>query len=260
MGSCFSVSIVACGINKVEWCCLGLLHRLFMSTESVQDIVQCFLLFFIYLFACKDLNPCLLFTAPCGFSNVDLVFAFDSSASVTRENFLSMLELAKAIVKDADIDSGSVRVGAIIYSSVAQTQFDLHAYSSKNDIQAAIDRIPYMPGRTNTAEALRTIRTKMFKPRKGDRNRIENVVVLISGSESDRNKRKTIPEARKLWSKKIHVYAVGVGLENTQEIHAIATPPASENSFAVRSYIELSALSAKIVEGRCKGSEHNIAK
>ena len=199
------------------------------------------------------INPLLAFTAPCGFANVDLIFAFDSSTSVTRENFLTMLQLAKDIVNDADIDSGSVRVGAIIYSSVAQPQFDLISYSTKTDILAAIDRIPYIPGRTNTAEALRTIRTKMFRPRKGDRDAIENVVVLISGSQSDRNKRKTIPEARKLWSKKVHVYAVGIGLENTQELEAIATPPGAENSFAVQSYSELPGLPAKILEGRCEG-------
>ena len=189
---------------------------------------------------------------------MDLVFAFDSSTSITRENFLSMLKLAKDIVNDAEIDSGSVRVGAIIYSSVAQKQFDLHSYSTKNDILAAIDRIPYMPGKTNTAEALRTIRTKMFRPRKGDRDGVENVLVLISGSKSDRNKRKTIPEARKLWSKTVHVYAVGIGLDNTQELEGIATPPAAENSFAVQSYSELSALPVKIVEGRCEGSEHKM--
>lgn len=198
----------------------------------------------------------LAFSAPCGFTNVDLVFAFDSSTSVTRENFLSMLNFAKDMLRDAEMDSGSVRVGALVYSSAVQIQFDLHTYSTKRDILEAFNRIPYIPGRTNTAEALRAIRTKMFKARKGDRDHVEDVVVFITDSTSDRNTRKTIPEARKLWFKKIHVYAVGVGLRDTRELHGIATPPASKNSFTVRSFSELAALPARMLEGRCQGSDH----
>lgn len=187
---------------------------------------------------------------------MDLVFAFDSSTSVTRENFLLMLNFAKDLLRDADIDSGSVRVGALVYSSGAQIQFDLHTYQSKRDILKAFNRIPYVPGRTNTADALRSIRTKMFKPRKGDRDDVEDVVILITDSTSDRNVRKTIPEARKLWARKIQVNTVGIGLRDTRELDGMATPPASKNSYAVRSFNELAALPARILEGRCEGSGH----
>lgn len=201
-------------------------------------------------------KPLLAFSAPCGFTNVDLVFAFDSSTSVKRENFLLMLNFAKDVLRDADIDSGSVRVGALVYSSGAQIQFDLQTYQNKRDILEAFNRIPYIPGRTNTAEALRSIRTKMFKSRKGDRDDVEDVVILITDSASDRNVRKTIPEARKLWARKIQVNTVGIGLRDTRELDGMATPPASKNSYAVRSFSELAGLPARILEGRCEGSGH----
>lgn len=207
---------------------------------------------------CLFHNTCLLFSAPCGFANVDIVFAFDSSTTVTRENFLLMIEFAKDMVEDTEVDNGSVRVGALLYSSVAQVQFDLHSYSTKRGILDAFDRLPYMPGRTNTAEALRKIRTKMFKTRKGDRGEVENVVVIVTGSMSDRNTKKTITEARKLRSKKVHIYAVGVGLTDTRELEGISSPPAAANSFALRSFSELFMLPKRIVADRCKGSEHTV--
>ena len=185
---------------------------------------------------------------------MDVVFAFDSSTSVTLENFLLMINFAKDMIKDADIDSGSVRVGALVYSSKAQVQFDLHSYSTKRDIVDALNRIPYIPGKTNTADALRLMRTKMFRSRKGDRKAAENVVIMVTDSPSDRNIRKTLPEARKLRGRKVHVYAVGVGLSNTREIEGIATQPASRNSFSVHRFSELATLPARILEGRCEGS------
>ena len=189
---------------------------------------------------------------------MDVVFAFDSSTSVTLENFSLLINFAKDMIKDAEIDSGSVRVGALVYSSGAAIQFDLHMYSTKQDIIEAFNRIPYIPGRTNTAEALRTIRTKMFRSKKGDRREAENVAIIVTDSPSDRNVRKTIPEARKLWARKVHVYAVGVGLSDTRELEGIATAPASKNSFTVRRFNELVTLPARILEGRCEGSGMGI--
>lgn len=57
---------------------------------------------------------------------------------------------------------GSVRVGALIYSTNVKVQFHLNRYRRKVDVMTAIDRIPYIYGSTNTADAIKTMRDEMF--------------------------------------------------------------------------------------------------
>ena len=55
-----------------------------------------------------------------------------------------------------------MRVGAVIYSTEVEIQFHLNEYRRKVDVMAAIDKIPYIYGSTNTADALKTMRDDMF--------------------------------------------------------------------------------------------------
>ena len=58
--------------------------------------------------------------------------------------------------------TGSVRVGALIYSTEVEIQFHLNQYRRKSDVLAAVDRIPYIYGSTNTADAMKSMRDEMF--------------------------------------------------------------------------------------------------
>lgn len=46
-----------------------------------------------------------------------MVIILDASTSVTERNFQKMLQFCKDFLRNADIDSGSVRVGVLIYST-----------------------------------------------------------------------------------------------------------------------------------------------
>lgn len=48
---------------------------------------------------------------------IDMVLILDASTSVTETNFKKMLQFCKDFLRTADIDSGNVRVGVLIYSS-----------------------------------------------------------------------------------------------------------------------------------------------
>lgn len=121
-----------------------------------------------------------------------------------------MLQFAKDIVDKADIDSGSVRVGALIYSSEVEIQFHLNQYTTETEVKAAIDRIPYIYGSTNSADALRTMHDQMFSALNGDRADAENIAFMITDGISNINSRRTIPEAATAHRKGIRVYAIGM--------------------------------------------------
>ena len=54
-----------------------------------------------------------------------------------------------------------------------------------SDMMAAIRELPYRPGRTNTAEALRYVRNNMFNGGAGDRSDVTNVVVILTDGGSN---------------------------------------------------------------------------
>ncbi|XP_021375367.1 uncharacterized protein LOC110464458 isoform X14 [Mizuhopecten yessoensis] len=186
----------------------------------------------------------------CALSKVDLVIIIDASTSVGQDNYDKMLAFCKDFLRNADIDSGNVRVGALIYSSGVEVQFNLNTFSTRNDINQAIDEIPYIYGSTNTADALRTMRN-MFNAADGDRDDVPNICIILTDGVSNINSRRTVPEADKARLADIHIYAIGIGLKDTKELDGIANEPASENSFNVQTFDELNALSDQVFSSLC---------
>ncbi|XP_053376451.1 dyslexia-associated protein KIAA0319-like protein [Mercenaria mercenaria] len=159
-----------------------------------------------------------------------------------------MRQFAKDIVDKADVDSGSVRIGALVYSTVVQTQFYLDDYATKDDIKAAIDKFPYIYGSTNTAGALKEMREKLFDQQRGDRRGVDNVAFIVTDGTSNANRR-TIPEARKVRAKGIKVYAIGIGLKYTTELEDMAYENKTDYVFPVKTFDELANLTETIFGG-----------
>jgi hypothetical protein len=53
----------------------------------------------------------------------------------------------------------------------------------------------------------------------------------------------------------IHIFSVGIGLSEVEEIHAVSSQPGPDNTFLVRDFTELeaSATSSRIVTAICEG-------
>ena len=191
--------------------------------------------------------------AACGLSKVDAVIILDASTSVTERNFQKMREFAKDLVDKADVDSGSVRFGVLIYSTEVAIQFHLNEYRTSADIKAAIDTIPYIYGSTNSADALKTMHEVMFTRSNGDRPNVDNIGFMITDGISNINSRRTIPEAEAARDEGIHIYSIGIGLKDTRELDAMASVPASKNSFNVQEFEELEGLADSIFGGDACG-------
>jgi len=67
-----------------------------------------------------------------------------------------------------------------------ETSFNLDAYKSNTTlIQAAISKLNYYPGDTNTAGALAYVRETMLTPQAGDRSDVDNVIFVFIDENSD---------------------------------------------------------------------------
>lgn len=84
-------------------------------------------------------------------------------------------------VPNLDIESGNTRVGIITFATNVETHIRLDKYSSLAALQAAIRSLRYRGGQSNTARALRYVRTEMLTPQRGDRSDVPNVIVLVYG-------------------------------------------------------------------------------
>ncbi|XP_060571775.1 uncharacterized protein LOC132729952 [Ruditapes philippinarum] len=131
----------------------------------------------------------------CKLAEVDLVINIDSSLSMRKSNFQTMLDFCKELVDYTDVDSGSVRIGVLIYSTEVVIQFHLNEYNTSAAVKAAIDKIPYIYGNTNTADAILTMYSRMFTRSNGDRPGVPNVGILLTDGVSNINAGRTIPEA-----------------------------------------------------------------
>lgn len=146
----------------------------------------------------------------CGLAEVDLVIILDSSTSVGVGNFQKMLLFCKELLMNADIDSGNVRVGIVMYSTEVNIQFHLNQYSSRAAMFEKIDNIEYIPGNTNTAGGIQTMRRDMFTSVNGDRPNVRNVAVVMTDGVSNINSHNTLLEAENARQRDgIHIYAIG---------------------------------------------------
>lgn len=75
------------------------------------------------------------------------------------------------------------------FSKTAQVQFLLNEHLNKQSLLEAIDKIPYEYGITNTAEALKVLRTTVFRPSAGDRKLVPDIAVLITDGITNVNVR-----------------------------------------------------------------------
>ena len=108
----------------------------------------------------------------------------------------------------------------MIFSTNPQIEFHLNEFSTKADVFAAIDNIPYIYGSTNTADALEMMWSQMYTARNGDRPGIPNTCVIITDGVSVLNQERTIPEARvSMFYQNSHTMSTNVTYHEHVHVH-----------------------------------------
>ena len=127
----------------------------------------------------------------------------DSSGSIRAsnrdgvDNWKLMLTFVKNLVKKMKLATGQSRVGLVIYSDEARSEFLLSDSNDKHYLETLIDGLEskYEGGSTNTAAALREMHYNQFQELNGDRPGVKNVALLITDGVSTIDKENTVPEA-----------------------------------------------------------------
>ncbi|KAI0220319.1 hypothetical protein LSAT2_028165, partial [Lamellibrachia satsuma] len=202
-------------------------------------------------------------TALCENYRADIVFVIDSSGSIrdanpkdkSYDNWQLLLDEFMVRMVDAlYIGSNQVRVGAVKFSTEAESVFHMNRYSDKKSLKEAIKRISFMGGHTNTADGIRIMHDTEFTHVNGDRSNAQNIAIVITDGESTRNKDRTIPEAIRARNDKIKIYSVGITKQiNEAELRQISSAPheKDKNYFMAADFQSLERVANAITSDAC---------
>nr|XP_039268943.1 vitrin-like [Styela clava] len=166
----------------------------------------------------KIRSPCQ--TGCDSFTDIDLMFVIDGSASIKDDNFALMLDWIKNVSKGFDI-SEPVRIGVVQYSHwspmddlnnqrLIKTEIGLGQYRNETAFDNAVNNIKYQRSSTYTAHAINKTVLYDFK---GSNNRYPEagrvMILLTDGKSTDGE---LLPySARFAAEEGVISYAVGVG-------------------------------------------------
>ncbi|XP_053121349.1 collagen alpha-6(VI) chain-like isoform X2 [Hemicordylus capensis] len=187
----------------------------------------------------------------------DVVFLVDSSTSIGTENFQKVKNFLNTLISSLDVGSNQIRIGLAQYSSATFTEFLLNQYSLKNDILEQIQNLPYRGGSTYTGAALDFIREGYFTESAGSRaqEHIPQVAILLTDGESNDEVK---GPASKLKARGISLYVVGIGIQDTTELKAIASRPFDRFLFNIDNFDILQDLSSNLLQTVCFAVESQV--
>lgn len=185
---------------------------------------------------------------------LDLVFALDTSGSIGSENFNNARRSIENIVSSLKIGPNNTRVAVIIYSTDVRLLFNLNTYRDNASLIQAIRRIPYTGGLTNTAEAIRVLRSGVLSEALGVRpsNETTQIAIILTDGRSN------LPNVTREQAELLHnetdfkVFAVGVGdAVDLNELRYIASSSAFALQIANFSGDELQGFEDAIKQQTC---------
>ncbi|KAG8513629.1 Integrin alpha-L, partial [Galemys pyrenaicus] len=156
--------------------------------------------------------------------NVDLVFLFDGSGSLSSYEFQKILDFMKDVMRK--LGNSSYQFAAVQFSQTFKTEFTFLDYVKLEDPDALLANVEHMKLVTNTFAAINYVATEVFREELGARPDATKVLIIITDGEASDNG--NIDKA-----KDIVRYIIGVGKhfmteESQRKLHELASKPIEE--------------------------------
>uniref|UniRef100_A0A8C4PYS6 Uncharacterized protein n=1 Tax=Eptatretus burgeri TaxID=7764 RepID=A0A8C4PYS6_EPTBU len=182
-------------------------------------------------------------------SIADIVMLVDGSWSIGRENFQLIRDFLRKLVEAFDVGADLTRFGIVQYSTDPRTEWDLHTYSTKEDVLFEIEELPYKGGNTLTGAALMHVLETNLIEASGARPGLPKVVVLITDGKSQDDVGKPSESLR---NDGVEIFAVGIKNAEERELRVIASPPYGDHVLLVPDFEALDSIVAGLVNSLCR--------
>ncbi|XP_035755165.1 collagen alpha-1(XX) chain [Egretta garzetta] len=178
----------------------------------------------------------------------DIVLLVDGSWSIGRNNFKLIKEFLSSLISPFSIAQNKIRVGLSQYSSDPRTEWDLSAYSTRDQVLEAVKNLRYKGGNTFTGLALTHVLEQNLKPGAGARLEAEKLVVLLTDGKSQDDANLAAQTLKNLG---IEIFAIGVKNADEAELKQVASEPLELTVYNVLDFPLLSSLVGRLTRVLC---------
>lgn len=114
--------------------------------------------------------------------NVDLVFLFDGSGSLQKDEFQKILAFMKDVMKK--LSNSSYQFAAVQFSTTYKTEFSFLDYVKLKNPDVLLGKVKHMSELTNTFGAINYVATQVFRKELGARPDASKVLIIITDGEA----------------------------------------------------------------------------
>ncbi|RLV97492.1 hypothetical protein DV515_00011707 [Chloebia gouldiae] len=179
---------------------------------------------------------------------IDMVLLVDGSWSIGRNNFKLIKDFLSNLISPFSIAEDKIRVGLSQYSSDPRTEWELSAYSTREQVLEAVRNLRYKGGNTFTGLALTHVLEQNLKPDAGARLEAEKLVILLTDGKSQDDANLAAQTLKNLG---IEIFAIGVKNADEAELRQVASEPLELTVYNVLDFPLLSSLLGKLTRVLC---------
>nr|WNX29079.1 CREWS-A3 [Colubraria reticulata] len=180
----------------------------------------------------------------------DIVFLLDTSAYLRHIEFQLIKKFVQDMIGYFDVSPSATRVAVVSFSTTSKEEFGLGRYQSEDPMLKAVSNISFTDGGyTRGHKAIAHALTLLEPQPRDDAARI--IIYVTASTSSPRDK--TVKAAKKVRSKGILVFSVGIGhYVNAEELGQIATQNTTDFVHSVSTFPDLSRISESLGRQACK--------
>ena len=168
-----------------------------------------------------------------------------------KGNFKKCLDFVKSLTRAFVISPADTKVGAIVFSSRSELQFNFNQYTTQAQLETAIDNIKHPGYRTKTGLALTMSKDQLFNDA---RPGVPRVLVILTDGRANDDVVKPSEELREIG---VVIFAVGLG-KNYNEKQLISMTATKENVLTA-DFPDMMTIVTTLQEKLCKGGESEHA-
>uniref|UniRef100_A0A452EF80 Collagen alpha-1(XX) chain n=1 Tax=Capra hircus TaxID=9925 RepID=A0A452EF80_CAPHI len=179
----------------------------------------------------------------------DMIFLVDGSWSIGHSHFQQVKDFLASVIEPFEIGPGKVQVGLTQYSGAPQTEWDLNAFGTKEEVLNAVHNLRYRGGNTFTGLALTHVLEQNLKPRAGLRPEAAKLVILVTDGKSQDDAHAAGHVLKGLG---VDIFAVGVKNADETELRLLASQPLDITVHNVQDFPQLGTLSGLLSRLICQ--------
>ena len=156
----------------------------------------------------------------CSSSVADIVFVVDSSGSIRNSNVAGepdnwglLLDFVNNMIDRFPMssDGSQNRVALVEFGNEGILIFDFDDHFDKATTQQEVADLPFLDANTNTSGGLYVVLSQLLTADSGNRQDVNNFVIVITDGKSTHDSELTIPYARELYERAdTTVFSVGI--------------------------------------------------